>query len=138
MTLICLSLFLFSRLSAEASSADIILSLAIFGIGVGLFMTPNTSLLMGAVPKDSLGTASAMINTIRQIGMSSGMAIAGAIFASRQVFHAAQLAGDNLDPLMLHRLSLVGGYQDTLLIAAIVCIIGIFTSLVRAKKPPNQ
>ena len=93
---------------------------------------------MGAAPKDSLGTASAMMNTIRTIGMSCGMAIAGAIFASRQAFHAAQLAPDNLDPLMLDKLSLVGGYRDAHLIATIICGIGIFTTLVRAKKPLNE
>ncbi|GAH97628.1 unnamed protein product, partial [marine sediment metagenome] len=137
MALICLSLFLFSGLSAELSSADILLRLVVFGIGLGMFISPNSSSIMGAVLRDRLGTASAMMNTVRQIGMSSGMAIAGAIFTSRQFFHAAQLAHDNLEPLMLYKLSLVGGYQDTVLIAAIVCSIGIFTSLARGKEQPN-
>lgn len=137
MALICLSLFLFSGLSAESSSADILLRLVVFGIGLGVFISPNSSSIMGAVPRDRLGTASALMNTVRQIGMSSGMAIAGAIFTSRQFFHAAQLAHDNLEPLMLYKLSLVGGFQDTLLIAAIVCSIGIFTSLARGKEQPN-
>jgi EmrB/QacA subfamily drug resistance transporter len=138
MILTCLSLFLFSRLGAEASIADIILSLVIFGMGAGLFMSPNANLIMGAAPKDRLGTASALMNTMRTIGMSCGMAIAGAIFASRQAFYAAQLAHDNLAPTVLEQLSLIGGYQDTQLIAAIICGIGIFATLVRAKKPPSQ
>lgn len=137
MTLLCLALFLFSGLGTESSGADILLRLVVFGIGLGMFISPNSSSIMGAVPKDRLGTASALMNTVRQIGMSSGTAIAGAIFTSRQFFHAAQLTRDNLSPLMLHKLSLVGGYQDTLLIAAIVCAIGIFTSLVRGKEQPN-
>ena len=137
MTLICLSLFLFSGLSNESSSASILLSLVVFGIGTGVFTSPNSSSIMGAVPNDRLGTASALMYTIRQIGMSTGIAVAGAIFTSRQFFHAAQLTHDNLDPLMLHKLSLVGGYQDTLLMAAIVCSIGIFTSLTRGRKQPN-
>jgi EmrB/QacA subfamily drug resistance transporter len=137
MILMCLSFFLFSRLGAESSVADILPMFVVNGIGMGLFRSPNASQIMGAVPKDRLGTASALMNTIGQIGMSSGMIIAGVIFTSRQAFHAAQLASDNLDPLMLHKLSLVGGYQDTILMAAIACGIGILMLLISAKKPPE-
>jgi EmrB/QacA subfamily drug resistance transporter len=137
MVLMSLGLFLFSGFNAESRLADIIPSLAVFGIGMGLFSSPNTSRIMGAVPKDRLGTASALMNTVGQIGMSSGMATFGVIFTSRQAIYAAQLAPDNLDLPLLHKLSLIGGYQDATLVAAIVCGIGIFTSLIRAKKQPN-
>jgi MFS family permease len=136
--LACLSLFLLSHLGTESSTADIILRLAVFGVGVGLFMSPNISMVMGAVPRDSLGGASALSATIRQMGMSIGMAIAGSIFTSRQLFHASQLAQSGLDSLMLDKLSLIGGYKDTILVAAITCCIGIFTFLIRAPKQSNQ
>ncbi|MFX1552973.1 MAG: MFS transporter [Promethearchaeota archaeon] len=134
MALICLSLFLCSRLGSESSGADIVLSFVIFGIGAGLFMPPNQSLIMGAAPKDRLGSVSALMATIRQIAFSSGTAITGAIFTRRQSFHAIQLARENLDLLIIDRLSLISGFQDTFLVTAIVCSIGIFTSLIGAKK----
>ena len=137
MTLISLALFLLSGLGAESGDADILLRLIVLGAGIGMFSSPNNSTIMGAVPSNKLSTGSAMIATVRQIGMSIGIAIAGTIFTSRQALHAAQLAQDNLNPQMLQKLSLVGGYQDTLLVAAIVCGIGIFTSLARGKQQAN-
>lgn len=137
MALICVALFLLSGLGTESSDADILLRLIVLGAGIGMFSSPNNSSIMGSVPRDKLSTGSAMIATVRQIGMSIGIAIAGTIFTSRQALYAAQLAQDSLNPQMSQRLSLVGGYQDTLLVAAIVCGIGIFTSLARGKQQAN-
>ncbi len=135
--LISVALFLLSGLGTESSDTDILLRLIVLGAGIGMFSSPNNSSIMGSVPRDKLSTGSAMIATVRQIGMSIGIAVAGAIFTSRQAFYAAQLAQDNLNPQMLQKSSLVGGYQDTLLVAAIVCGIGIFTSLARGKQQSN-
>lgn len=136
--LVSLALFLISRLGIESSQLDILFRLVVLGVGIGMFSSPNNSSIMGSVPRDKLSTGSAMIGTMRQIGMSVGIAIAGAIFTSRQLFHSAQVASDNLSPLTLHKLSLVGGFQDTLLLAAIVSSIAIFTSLARGKLSPND
>lgn len=136
-SLMCLSLFLCSRLNAEASEFDVIIRLVVLGVGSGMFQSPNTSSIMGSVPGDRLGTGSAMIAAVRQIGMSSGIAITGTLFTVRQLVHATGLAGENLSPSMLHKLSLIGGFQDTVLIAAVACSIGIFTSLARGKRQPE-
>jgi len=135
--LVCLALFLLRGLGPESSDIDILLRLVVLGVGTGMFQSPNNSSIMGSVPRERLSTASAMLGTVRQVGMSSGIAIAGTIYTARQLFHAAQLASDNLAPTMLQRLSIVGGFQDTLLVAAIVCSIGIIASLVRGRQPPN-
>jgi len=137
-TLICLALFLLSRLSTESSEVDVIIRLVIQGIGSGMFSSPNNSSIMGSVPREKLSTGSAMIGTVRQIGMSCGIAIAGTIFTSRQAFHAARFSLENLSQATVQKLSLVGGFQDTLLFAAIACSIGIFTSLARGKQQPNE
>lgn len=136
-TLVCLALFLLRGLDIASSSADILLRLVVLGMGIGMFSSPNSSAIMGSVRRDQLGTASAMIATSRQTGMAIGMAVAGAIFTIRQFLHAAQLTYDSLSPAMLDKLSLIGGFQDTLLIAAIICSVGIFTSLLHGKKQPN-
>ncbi len=138
MTLTCAALFLNSRLSIASSELEVLVRLVIQGIGAGMFSSPNNSSIMGSVPRDKLSTGSAMIGTVRQIGMSCGVAIAGAIFTGRQAFHADQLASNGLAPQMLSRLSLIGGFKDTLLVAAIVCTIGIFTSLARGKPQIDQ
>jgi len=136
--LICTALFLLSRLTAESSEVDVIIRLVIQGIGSGMFSSPNNSSIMGSVPRDKLSTGSAMIATVRQIGMSCGIAIAGTIFTSREAFHATRFSLENLSQATVQRLSLISGFQDTLLFAAIACSIGIFTSLARGKQQPSE
>jgi EmrB/QacA subfamily drug resistance transporter len=131
--LVCLALFLLRGLGIESSDTHIVLRLFILGLGIGMFNSPNNSSIMGSVPRDKLSTGSAMISTARQIGISSGIAIWGTIFTSRQFYYSSQLINDNIDPLSLEKLSLIGSFQDTVLIAAIICSLGIFTSLVRGK-----
>jgi len=128
-------ILLLSQLDTASTTLAIVLRLAIVGFGLGLFSAPNNSSIMGAVPQAHLGTASAMIATTRQIGMSSGMAIAGAVFAARQVYHSTQLATENLAPATLDRLSLVNSYQDSLALAAVFCGIAVVVSWLRGKAP---
>ena len=134
-TIIGVGILLLSQLDADSTTLAIVSRLAIVGFGLGLFSAPNNSAIMGAVPQAHLSTASAMIATTRQIGMSSGMAIAGAVFAARQVYHSAQQAGENLAPAALDRISLVNSYQDSLALAAIFCIVALVASWLRGKAP---
>jgi EmrB/QacA subfamily drug resistance transporter len=137
MAIISFALFLLSRLGMESSEADILIRLVVLGIGLGLFQSPNRSAIMGAAPRGRLGTASALIATVTQLGMASGIALAAAIFTSRQLFYSAQLARESFAPAILQKAALVGGYQDAFLVAAIICSIGIFTSLVREGRRPE-
>jgi EmrB/QacA subfamily drug resistance transporter len=134
MALMTSGLFWLSRLTAEASIGDIIPRLMMMGTGSGLFSSPNNSAIMGSVPADKLSTGSAMLATTRQVGISSGTAIAGALFTSRQAAHLVIPSGT--DPAV-KRLALVAGYQDALLIAAIVCAVAIFTSMLRGTTIPR-
>ena len=124
----CLGFFLCSRFNFDSSASQIIFGLAVFGMGGSLFFTPNASLLMGAAPKELLGTVGALVTTVRQIGMSAGIAVAGMIYTIRQVFHTLELAEKNLDPEILGRLSVVGGFKDTLMVAVFLSFFGILTS----------
>ena len=124
-TLISLALFLLSRLGPESTTPEIILRFAILGSGLGMFSSPNNSSIMGSVPRESLSTGSAMIATMRQVGMSSGMAISGAIFA----WLTGDLPIDTLDTL-----SIVDAYRYSILVAAIICGTGIIASWARGSR----
>jgi len=58
------------------------LPLALIGLGHGIFGSPNSSALLGAAPRESLGIAGGVLATARTLGMASGVAIAGATFGS--------------------------------------------------------
>ena len=131
---VCVGFFLLSRLGSDASIGDIILYLAIVGTGMGLFVSPNTSAIMGSVAGERLGTASAMVGTLRQVGMSIGLAIAGSVFAASQSFHTAQLTSQALPEDVVQRLSTINGFHDTVLILLAIAIVGIITSVLRGRR----
>jgi EmrB/QacA subfamily drug resistance transporter len=72
------ALFLMSRLSPAATSLDIMWRLAIFGLGAGVFQSPNNRAVMGSAPRPHLGMASGILATVRNVGMVFGIAIGGA------------------------------------------------------------
>ena len=129
MTLMAVALYFISRFGSETGVGEILVKLVIFGVGVGLFQTPNYSAIMGSSPKNRLGTASAMIATIRQVSISVGVAVCGTVFANYQALFADMLGRRALDPLLIDRLSHVGSFQKTLLLAAVSCGVGIVTSV---------
>jgi EmrB/QacA subfamily drug resistance transporter len=63
-----IALYLFSTADAATPYSMMILYLAIFGAGVGLFSSPNMSSLMGSVPSDRRGIASAVRAVFFQTG----------------------------------------------------------------------
>ena len=74
------SLVLLARIGVTTPLVEIALWLALSGIGQGLFLSPNTTAVMSAVPADESGTASGLIATTRVVGQALSVAIAGAIF----------------------------------------------------------
>jgi hypothetical protein len=49
--------------------------LFVFGAGVGMFIAPNTSAVMSSVPAESRGSASGMLNTMRNVGTTASMGL---------------------------------------------------------------
>ncbi len=76
-------IFLLSTLGSSSPYRTIILYLCVVGAGSGLFITPNNSAIMGSTDPDRRGTASAMISTMRNLGMVMGIALSGSIFTLR-------------------------------------------------------
>lgn len=79
MCIAAIGLFLFSRLGESATAFDVAWRLAVTGLGVGLFQSPNNSTVMGNVAPWQLGIASGILAAMRNVGMVLGIAVAGAI-----------------------------------------------------------
>jgi MFS family permease len=80
MALMAAALFLLSGLSAQASTLDMAWRLALAGIGIAVFISPNSAAAMSAVPPQHRGIASGSVATARNLGMVIGVAAAGLIF----------------------------------------------------------
>ena len=77
----CASLLFFVFLTVETSLGLVIGSLAIFGVGMGFFVAPNTNAVVGSVEKKFLGVASGTQATSRYIGMALSMGIVMILFS---------------------------------------------------------
>ncbi|MCL5125102.1 MAG: MFS transporter [Deltaproteobacteria bacterium] len=126
----CIALALMGLLPSSATPLDVALRLAIFGIGTGVFQSPNTSAAMSVVPRENAGVASAIVATVRNVGMISGIAIAGAvlhIFVDENVLGKHSL---NYEEGTLFLTGLRYAYFSGAFIAALTAI----TSFVRSKQ----
>lgn len=92
--------------TALAPNAGLVLSLSLVGVGAGLYVAPNSAMIMGAAPRERQATAGAMAATARNVGMTLGIAIAVSLD------HAI-------------------GFHRTLLVAAGLALAGAFLGLVR-------
>jgi len=77
-----LSLFFLVFSNPDMGVPSIVWRIALAGIGTALFVSPNNTAIMGAVPVHQRGIASGATATARNLGMVSGVALAGAIFSS--------------------------------------------------------
>jgi len=118
-----LALFLMATLTEKSSMFDIMWRLAVFGIGNAIFQTPNNSAVMGSVPKNRLGVASASLATMRNVGMVIGIAVAGAIFTNRlKAYQTLNLS---------YNVAFMRAIKEAYIAAGIFSVICAFTSLVR-------
>jgi EmrB/QacA subfamily drug resistance transporter len=76
------ALLLLTQLDATSPPSAIAWRLALAGVGLGLFQSPNTSSLMSAAPESQQGMASGVFATTRITGQALSIAVAGAVFAS--------------------------------------------------------
>ena len=82
MFVLAIGLVLVGILAKHGSIGTLVLALAVIGIGIGLFTTPNNSALMGAAPRHRQGIASGILASARNVGMVLGVGIAGAVFTT--------------------------------------------------------
>lgn len=83
------SLYMNSFISIFSERDQIMVSLYVRGIGMGLIFTPLSTLALLDIPRRKMAQASGLFNVIRQVGGSFGVAILAAMLTRRMVYHAA-------------------------------------------------
>jgi len=125
-----LALLLMSQVPVSAGSADVMWRLGLFGLGTGIFQSPNNSAVMGSAPKSHLGVASGILASMRNVGMVLGIATGGAVlytFASPQVMQRAVLNG-------METSAFLSGLKYAYMVGGILSACASCTSLVRHKE----
>jgi MFS transporter, DHA2 family, multidrug resistance protein len=95
--LMAVSFYLNSTLTVLSEHGQIMLSLYLRGLGLGLVFTPLSTLALADIPRHKMAQASGLFNVIRQVGGSFGVAILGAMLTRRTIYHMAQF-GQAIDP----------------------------------------
>jgi EmrB/QacA subfamily drug resistance transporter len=81
--LMTVAMFLLSRLDASSSRLETTLFMVVMGLGFGMVTQVLVVAVQNTVPREQLGTATGTANFFRSLGGAVGVAVFGAIFASR-------------------------------------------------------
>jgi EmrB/QacA subfamily drug resistance transporter len=136
MALMTLALLSLTQLPVDFTLADLIWRLVLLGLGQGLFMSPNSSAVLGSVPRGRIGTASGTLAQMRVVGQALGIALSAAVVATRLPVHLA--TGGAGTPAAQASAALAAAVHDAFVVAAAICCIGIVTSLVRGSGQPRR
>lgn len=78
-TMLTLSALRLAQLQEQTPLVELLVVYALFGIGFGMVNAPVTFAAVSGMPRAQAGLASAVASTSRQIGVSVGVALAGAV-----------------------------------------------------------
>ena len=136
------ALIWFSTLNEKSSYGAVLISLLLFGFGMALFASPNTSSIMGSVPAEKRGVASGIRMTLVQTGSVISvpfslllMTLVMPYTKLSQIVSSSQLSSSNEVSIFLRAIN------HACLILGIIVLIAIIPSMLigqREKVTPNM
>ncbi len=137
LAIVSVSLFLFATTDVNTSLYLLVVYMMIFGTGMGIFASPNMSSIMGAVPSERRGIASAFRATFFNVGfvISLNLAILIMTFAIPFGEVSAIIAAAN--PLgigLAEKVQFAAALQNAYLWMAVVNTIAIVPSMLRGRR----
>jgi MFS family permease len=124
-------------LQTDATAVEVGAGLALLGIGMGIFQTPNNNLLMSSVPRHRLGIGSSVLSIVRSLGYSVGATLAAMIVGHFLLIATGETSLESLsggtamsgDTPMLA--AFLRGYRAAYLAAAAIAFAGAAVSAIR-------
>ena len=117
-----------TQVSPTQGYVPVMVAMLLIGLGMGLFIVPNDSAIMGAAPRDKLGVASGILATTRNLGLSSGIAFAGTLLAARIATYDAVGASSR---------AFVIAFHDVYVVTIGLCVVAMILSFLRGAKPKH-
>ena len=127
------------------------------GIGMPMAMSPTTAAAMATVPVDKAGVGAGVLNSFRQVGGSLGIALLGAVMASRsssfastakaayyaKVHKAAELGIHLPAPTAQQKQTIaqeafVHGLHSALLVSAVIALGAVFVGATLVRKRHHE
>jgi MFS family permease len=118
---------LLTRLSPTTGQSYLLTAYFIFGLGVGMVNPPITDTAVSGMPPSQAGVAAAVASTSRQVGMTLGVAVLGAVGGSiaGPVGHSFAAATRP-------------AWWLTVALGAIVLVLGVLTTSTRAMRTAER
>jgi EmrB/QacA subfamily drug resistance transporter len=129
LVLVSLSLVIESTFKVTSSFWNILPAMIVGGMGMAFAMTPTAAAAMGSVPVDKAGVGSAVLNSMRQVGGSLGIALMGAIVA-------ASVHVPTTDPRAPEQF--VDGFREAVLVAAAIALVGAVVAVLTVRKVRHE
>jgi EmrB/QacA subfamily drug resistance transporter len=101
------------------SATFIVLDMAILGVGLGVFISPNNAAIMGSVSPTQSGMASGVLNMTRGTGTAVGLALTSLVFG--------MIAG----PEHASTIAVTRGFQISALFLALVSLLSMAIAALR-------
>jgi len=95
--LMAFTFYQLSGLSLYSEKWEITLPLILRGIAIGILFAPLMTLAISEVKLSKMAQASGLLNVIRQIGGSFGVAVFGTLLTRRTIYHVARY-GEQVNP----------------------------------------
>lgn len=123
-----LGLILVGFLNTTSTYFDIVIRVAILGLGNGLFQSPNNAIIMTLVPRDKLGIVGSINALVRNMGMVFGIAFSVALLYNRM----SSRIGYRVTSFVSGRHDIfIYAMRVVYIAAASICAIGMILTIIR-------
>lgn len=129
--LIGIGMSLMATLNEYSTIRELIVYITFIAIGNGVFLSPNNSLVMSAAPSNKLGIAGSINAFVRNLGQSSGVAMATMLLYS---FMSMKMGEKVLGYVEGRDDIFIFGMKYVYISAAIICFIGVIITAIRLKR----
>jgi EmrB/QacA subfamily drug resistance transporter len=125
MLLLGVQLLYLSQLGVDAGFWNLLPGFVVGGLGMALTMTPTAAAATRAVPVEKSGVGSAVLNAMRQVGGSVGIALMGAVVA---------VEAKGKPPLE----GFMDGFESALLLAAVIAFVGAIVAFALVRQEAGE
>lgn len=122
---------LMATLNESSPIQELIVYISLIGIGNGLFLSPNNSLVMSSAPSNKLGIAGSINAFVRNLGQSSGVAMATSFL---YCFMSIKMGKKVLGYVEGRNDVFIFGMKYVYISAALICFIGVVITVLRLKR----
>lgn len=123
--LMAIGCLLISTFNTKLTIINYMMAIIPYGLGIGMFQSPNNSAIMGAAPQDSLGIASGLLSLSRILGQTLGVPLVGGIFSFVTLNNTELITDVTHAPIE----SLILGTQITFVFIGVVLLISTVFAL---------